>query len=131
MQNLLTVSYWFAQLPQPFVPWIHAALLAKFALMVVIGFVIYLIARKKRESLYWRDGIARFSPVLVQTGIIGLILVWIADQQIQFFGMRIWLAVLGVWFIIRIVLVILHIVKKLPKRAAEEAEKARLKKYLP
>ena len=49
---LLTVSYWFQQLPVPFLPWALKLVLIVCSAFVVVGIALYLIARKKKDNLY-------------------------------------------------------------------------------
>lgn len=131
MQNFLKLSYWIESLPTPFLPWALNAVLALFGAMIVVGIALYIMARKRKESVYWRDGLAHLAPALFQTGILGLLIVWCVEQQASFFGMRVWFLVLAAWFLVRVALVARRMMKILPAKAKEEAEKARIKKYLP
>lgn len=130
--NFLKLSYWFeSSLPTPFIPEAFKVLIGIFAGFVVLGVALHIIARSKKENLYWRDGIAHLAVAIFQTGIIGAILVAVVQEQIQFFGMRVWLLVLAVWFLVRVILVVRKMLTVLPKQAAVVAERARINKYLP
>ena len=131
MTNLLTLPYWFAQLPFPFIPVVFYGLLAIFGIFVIVGVVLNLVAKRKHASLYWRDGYAFIAANLFQTGLVGLVLVWLTEEQVGFFGMRFWFPVLAVAFLVRLAFTVKRMVKDLPPKAAAFAEHARIEKYLP
>src|SRR5258708_5186027 len=105
MSNFLTLSYWFSSIPVPFLTWAFWLLIVKFSVFVLIGVVLHLIARMKRDDLYWREGVARLAAILFQTGLIGLALVWFTQQQVGFFGARAWFLLLAAVFVVRVAFV--------------------------
>jgi ABC-type transport system involved in cytochrome c biogenesis permease subunit len=130
MSNLLTTAYWFESLPTPFITPVLQFLLTMFIGMVVLGFVLHLLARQRRANRMWREGVARLAAVLFQSGIVGLLLAWFAEDQVPFFGIRFWLAVLAVVTIVRLALVLKRMLKDIPAKMAQTAESDRIKKYL-
>jgi heme A synthase len=131
MTNFLKFSYWFESLPTPFLPWVLRFLLTSFIGLVVLGVILHLLARQRRENRMWREGIARLAAVLFQTGLLGLLLAWFTEDQVPFFGYRFWFAVLLVATVVRLVYVLKRILKDIPAKMAETAESERIKKYLP
>jgi heme A synthase len=131
MSNFLQFSYWFESLPTPFLPWVLRFLLTAFIGLVILGVVLHLLARSRRENRMWREGVARLAAVLFQTGLIGLLLAWFTEDQVPFFGYRFWFAVLAVATLVRLALVLKRMLKDIPNKMAETAEKDRIKKYLP
>ena len=127
----LNVSYWIAQLPTPFMGTYLEIVLIAFGALVALGIALWFIARAKKDNLYWRDGIAHFAVALFQTGLLALLLVWFTQEQIQFFGMRVWFLVLALSLIVRVVLIARKMMKVIPVKVAAGAEKARIARYLP
>lgn len=131
MSNILLLSYWFESLPTPFLPWVLRFLLTVFIGMIVVGVVLHLLARRHREHRMWREGVARLAAVLFQSGLVGLLLAWFTEDQVPFFGMRFWFAVLAIVTVVRLALVLKKILKDIPAKLAATAETDRIKKYLP
>ena len=50
MTNFLKFSYWFESLPTPFLPWVLRFLLTSFIGLVVLGVILHLLARQRREN---------------------------------------------------------------------------------
>ncbi len=131
MKNLLTYGFWFSLLPEPFIRPMLILLVAIFGVMVALSIALRIIASKKKGDMYWAKGGAKFAGLFQWTGVIGLILVWLGEEQIYFFGARFWFLVLGLVFLIWLAAVLKYVLKTIPKRAAEFAERARIEKYLP
>lgn len=129
--NFFRLSYWFESLPTPFMPWVLQVVVITFVALTVVGVVLHLIVRRRREHRMWREGIGPLAAIIFQTGVIGLLLTWFTQDQIQFFGVRFWFLVLAVWMAVRLVYALKRIFKDIPAKMAERDEQDRIQKYLP
>ena len=131
MKNLLTLGYWFALLPAPFLRSIVILLLAVFGGMVAASIILRFIAAKHADNMYWARGGRKFARLFQWIGALGLLCVWMGNEQVYFFGARFWLLGLALIFGVWLAFLLKYVLKTIPKRAAEFAEKARIEKYLP
>jgi apolipoprotein N-acyltransferase len=131
MSNLLTAAYWFSFEAREFMPIVKWSLLAFFGLMILAGLVLRALAKKRSGNLYWSEGGRRFSRLCFVMGLFGLLFLWLTHELIYFFGARFWFALWDIATIVWAVFILKYMMKEIPKRASEFAEKARIEKYLP
>ena len=131
MQNLLTWSYWFSLQARELMPSVKAALFAAFGVLVLVGLLARWMSKKRSGDMFWAEGGKRVASMGLWMGVTGLLIVWFTHELIYFFGARfwylVWLAIAFVW----IISILRFLIAVVPKKKAEYAEHARIRKWIP
>lgn len=125
-------KYWLNLHPVALGPDLVTGLLSFFAWFVIAAVVLRVVARfLKKKQPRVAQLLRRFAGPLVVTGILGLLLLFFTYEQAPVLGMRLWFLILGVYFLYLIGRVVAFAVIEFPQLRREDAERARLQKYLP
>ena len=131
MSQLLTWSYWFSLQARELMPQVKTGLLAAFAALVVLGLLARAIAKRRAGDMFWAEGGKRVAKMALWMGFLGLFIVWCTHELVYFFGARfwylVWLAAALAWSIA----ILRFLIAVVPKKKAEYAEQARIRKWLP
>jgi uncharacterized membrane protein YdcZ (DUF606 family) len=125
--KLLDRSYIFEVTPESNSSYLYLALL--YGLLIILAVVLGLLSKKKIipiKKLY--RGIQN---LFLYTGIIGLILIFFRWQGLPYLGSRLMVILLGLFFIVWLLLIILYRFFTLPKIIIEIQERENFEKYLP
>lgn len=131
MPPIFSFSYWFDLTPEPFIPLALPVLAGFFGLVTAIGILAKIASKMRSGNLYWSKGGAKIASLGLTMGPIGFILLWFGYEQVQFFGMRLWLLVwliVALWWKFRIFKYLWVIA---PEQAHAYAEQARINKWIP
>lgn len=128
---LLTVSFWFDLTPPPLSPLVIKILFGFFAILVIGGAVLRIIAGRWKKDKHLFDGYRRIVALLLTMGCLGLVLFFFSYEQIQLFGAHFWYAVWGLVTIVWLVFIIRHFVKFVPAERERLHLKQEQMKYLP
>lgn len=109
MDQLLTLSYYFAPYPNPNFQFSKITL-AICALILVAGIAL-IFFRKKMGSSKQQKWIRLYGKRLVNMGILGLALLFFREVGIPYFSMRIWWVVWLILLIAFSVLAVKHAIK--------------------
>lgn len=132
MHPLLTLSYWTSLLPPPtFDPLFLYLAIAEYGGSLVLSVAAYVMAKKKKDKIFWAKAGPRIGHLLAWYGVLGLLNLWLAYEQVYLWGARFWLLVLLLGALIWIGFIAYYVLKKMPKEKAEYEEKQRIQKYLP
>lgn len=127
MTNLFTLSYWFKSRPEAFIPLARNLFIAFLVLLFVAGVVFMIYRKKTGKNKILFNKLYDFCFINL---VIGVLLLFFNNQQVQFFSARfwllIWLAVMIVWL-----LNISKRVKKIIFQREERRKEEEFKKYLP
>lgn len=131
MQPLLTLRYWFALNPEPFLPWAERFLLVAFGAFIVLGIAAWIAELKGRFDKPMKRAFERAASLLTWSGIAGLLLWAFSYERITVLSMRffyvLWLAwvLWGFWRVYRYVWV------EIPAQERRNRERAEREKWLP
>lgn len=125
-------KYWLNLHPVALGPDLVTGLLSFFAWFVVAAVALRVAARfLKKKQLRVSQLLRKFAGPLFVTGILGLLLLFFTYEQAPVLGMRMWFLFLGIYFLFLIGRVVTYAVLEFPRLRREDAEKARLQKYMP
>ena len=129
IKNLFKMDYWFSQ---PFSAhgltfWLFVI---SFLTLILGGIILYILVSKKKDKT---DKIVckRLGNLGMTMGLLGLIWMFIRQEQVPFLAWRFWLllwVLLAVWWLARI---LEYTIRRVPQIKKEKAEKYRMQKYLP
>lgn len=128
---LIDPSFWFQLDPNYLSPVFEKGFFALFALMIVLGAIVRIMARKKGTDRFSKDVKMRWGVMLMTMGFLGLVWFFFTYEGVPFFGARfwflIWLAGVAAWkiFLFRYMK---HEVPSMKERAQSHAD---ANKYLP
>ncbi len=133
LQNFLDYHYWFTMAPMSWSRnWlIGLSIVSGVLLIAALGAGIVAAHLKAKgdhlTAQVWRRG----RSLTVLTVILGLLLVWFRYEQVVFLSSRWWWALLVVWLGWRITMLVIFVLKKLPRDRAALNKKMAFEKYLP
>ncbi|MBI4458399.1 hypothetical protein HY633_05540 [Candidatus Uhrbacteria bacterium] len=129
---LLDYRYWFNPNPVPLGPTLVGSIFTFFAWFLIAWAVLVLLARGIRKHEPHKAKILRrFGSVFGSTGLLGLLLLFFAYEQLPLLRMRLWLLPLLAYFSFRLCRLGVHAVREYPRERAAIAERQRFLKYLP
>ncbi len=127
----LTLHYWFALSPTPFMFWVDIALWVFFGLLFVAGIAAYFVKGKSKQDKLVKRAIGRLGNLAVTMSLVGLLLQFFTFERINVLSMRVlyifWLIGVGIWFWTIYRYWSVEIPKIRQKRLAEES----INKWLP
>jgi amino acid transporter len=128
---MLRFSYWFNASPPPFAPVVGIGLLIFFAVLLVAGIAIQVIAPKQKWEKMTRRLLARIGYMLTVLGSIGLILYALSYESVPVLSARlgflVWACFLAyyAWQVYRFVRV------EMPAAQKRREDRERLEKWIP
>lgn len=129
---ILTVSFWFAALPPPFLLWVDRGLLVLSALAFMSGIVLTCLTRRRhaQEKLEQR---ARdlTQMTLLWSGMVGLLLYAFAYERTPYLSMRVWWIALAAWTLWRCLTIWRLMYVKIPHARHKAAQREQFTKWLP
>ena len=128
----LDYKYWLNVHPVALGPDLVNGILSFFAWFVIAAVVLRLAARGiKKTQPRTAQLLRKFAGPLFVTGILGLLLLFFTYEQAPVLGMRLWFLLLATYFLFLIGRVVTFAVIDFPQLRREDAERARLMKYMP
>jgi len=132
MYPLFTLSYWTSLLPPPtFDPLFIFVAGVEFGGALVLSFILFVLAKKKHEKIFWAKAAPKLGHLLAWYGVLGLLNLWLAYEQVYLWGARFWLLALFLGALIWLGFILFYIFRKMPKEKEAYEEKERIRKYLP
>lgn len=127
MTNLLTLNYWFSSRPETFIPLARNIFLFFLFLLLLAGIFFMIYRKKSGKNKILFNKLYDFCFINL---ILGFLLLFFNNQQVQFFSARFWLLI---WLIIMIIwlLNISKRIKKIITHREERRKEEEFKKYLP
>ncbi|MEY4744195.1 MAG: hypothetical protein RL272_140 [Candidatus Parcubacteria bacterium] len=128
----LDYRYWISLNPVPLGPTLVGGIFSFFAWFIAASVALRLIARamKKTEPLR-ADLLRRFARPLSTAGLLGLLCLLFAYEQVPILNIRLWFLLTFALFAIGIGRGTAFLVKEYPALRREDGERKRLEKYLP
>ncbi len=128
----LDYRYWLSLHPVPLGPSLVGGVFSFFAWFIVASVALRLVARglKKREPLR-ADLLRRFARPLSTAGILGLLCLLFAYEQVPILNMRLWFLLTFILFAVGVGWAAGYLAKEYPALLREDAERKRIGKYLP
>ena len=128
----LDYRYWFNPNPVPLGPSLVGSIFVFFAWFVAAGIVLAVLGRVFRKRAALKAAIAaRLAKMLVMTGLLGLLFLFFASEQVPLFGMRFWFLFDIILLVTWLGKIVWYIVKEYPKLRDGIEERQRLEKYMP
>ncbi|MEK7680774.1 MAG: hypothetical protein AAB348_01885 [Patescibacteria group bacterium] len=129
LKNLFALDYWFGQ-PESARGSALWILVGGFLLVIVIGLLMKIFSQYTKVKSD-KTVMSKFAMLGLAVGFSGLVWMFFRQEGVWFLGWRWWLVLLLVFFIWRLYKIINYLTKRVPKIKKEEAERARIEKYLP
>lgn len=131
MSNLLSWTYWFSLEARELMPAAKTALVAGFLGLAALGLLVRAIAKRRSGDMAWAEGGKRFASMALWMGALGLFFTWSTHELTYFFGARFWYLA---WLLVALAWggsILKFLLLVVPKKKAEYAEQARIRKWLP
>lgn len=112
-------------------PAAKTALFAAFAALVLLGFAARSLSRKRSGDMFWAEGGKRFASLALWMGFLGLFFAWCTHELVYFFGARFWFLAWALVALLWTASLVRFLIAVVPKKKAEYAEQARIRKWLP
>lgn len=131
-QAFLYPSYWLNPHPVPLGPTLVGGIFVFFGWFFIAGLAFRIVAHLLRKKDHLKAGICRrLAALLITTALLGFVCLFFAYEQLPLFGMRFWVLLVFIMFIIWLVRIVSYIVREYPVERAAIVEKKNLEKYLP
>ena len=124
------MRYWFSEPPYQN-PAAMKTILIFFVLMLAAGVVLAVLSNKEKFNQYARRLFAKIASLLGWMGMAAFILFFFRYEATPFLARRFWYAFWFIGLIVWIVYILRYWYKEAPQKRQAQAEKDRLKKYLP
>ncbi|MEK7116120.1 MAG: hypothetical protein AAB879_01865 [Patescibacteria group bacterium] len=132
LPHLLTASFWFSQIPPPFVPFFDRGILVISAAFAAAGLLAYLLPVRSRISdRFTREVVMAAANTLLWMGCVGLILYGFAFERVPYLSMRLFWIPLVMWFVWRVWKHWKMLAIEIPRIHRERAEREKFEKWLP
>lgn len=132
MSNFFKFSFWFDVYPLTFTTAILWGLLGLCLAAVIISIIVrYYKSKKLTLSRLAGKALSKFCNWLLSFGLVGLLLTFFKQQRAPYLGMRVWLLLWAVAWLIWLAFIIKYVLITIPKIKKETEKKQEFEKYLP
>lgn len=128
---IFSPSFWFDLTPTALSPLFAQIFFVLFALLVLAGAVVRIIAKNNTADKYQRIVTERCGRIAFVGGMLGFIVYFFTFEEIQFFGARFWFLVWGIAVLAACVRVWMYAKKTVPQLRLRDQSRADTNKYLP
>ena len=130
IKPLLTLSFWFKTVGEPFLPVFYYALLAFFTLLFLAGILSGIVFKAKKEFFILRFAVKYLKGWFLWAGATGYLWIFFTYERAVFLSSRFWILVwllsFGLWLVF-----IIKKIRQLPGKEKESQQKAQFDKYIP
>ncbi|KKR97548.1 MAG: hypothetical protein UU49_C0028G0012 [Candidatus Magasanikbacteria bacterium GW2011_GWC2_41_17] len=130
IKNILNLRYWFSEPPYQNLLAMKIALIF-FVIMLVAGVVLAILSQKEKFSVYIKRLFAKIASLLGWMGALAFVLLFFRYEATPFLARRFWYGFWLVGLIVWVVYILRYWYKQVPLKRQRQAEKERLRKYLP
>lgn len=131
LHPLITPSFWFSLFPEAMGPGFERAFFLFFGLMIVVGAIVRIVARHRKDDKYVVRTFQKIGKMLLVMGLLGMLWFFFTFEEIYFLGARFWLLVwiigAGIWKF----QIWRYVKKTIPAERLATQSKADFNKYLP
>ncbi|HTM69040.1 MAG TPA: hypothetical protein VL426_07145 [Candidatus Binatia bacterium] len=129
---LLDYRYWLNLHPVPLGPSLVGGIFSFFAWFIVASVALWIAARTlKKKDPRLSNLLKRFAGPLLTAGLLGLLCLFCAFEQVPILNIRLWFLLTLVLFAWQTGRAVAFAVQEYPSLRREDAEKHRIEKYLP
>lgn len=100
-------------------------------LLLVSGFVVPFVLKKRFKDTFLRKGFEQISTALITMGLIGLFLVFCSYERANFLGGRFWYPLWIIGAVVWKIFIIKYFYKDVPKKRIEKNSRVLKQEYLP
>ncbi len=130
IKPLLTLSFWFKTVGEPFLPVFYYVFLVFFTALLVAGIFGGMLYKKQKDYYVLRFAVKYLKNWFIWSGIAGYLWLFFTYERAAVLSSRFWILVwllsFGAWLFF-----IVKKIKNLPKKEEESKRKAQFDKYLP
>lgn len=130
LENIFKFSYWFSEPPYQNPAAMKIAMIF-FVIMLAAGIMLAVLSQKEKFGVYLKRLFAKIASFLGWMGVLALVLLFFRYEATPFLSRRFWYAFWLIGLIVWIVYILRYWYKQVPLKRQKQAEKDRLKKYLP
>lgn len=132
LRPILHPSFWFSFHPSPLMASSSRLLLVGFTLFIVVGIVIRVVGRRKAPSdRFVLETFYKVSRLLSTLGLLGLLWLFFAVEEVTFLQARYWMLVWFVGLLVWVFFIWRFVSKTVPAERARRNESRERNKYLP
>lgn len=130
IKNIFSLRYWFSEPPYQN-PLAMKVALIFFVLMLVTAIVLAVLSQKEKFGVYLKRLFAKIASLLGWMGATAFVLSFFRYEATPFLSRRFWFGFWLIGLIVWVVYILRYWYKQVPLKRQKQAEKERLKKYLP
>ncbi|MBI5022990.1 MAG: hypothetical protein HZC05_02395 [Candidatus Magasanikbacteria bacterium] len=130
IKNIFNLRYWFSEPPYQN-PVAMKVALVFFVLMLAAVVVLAILSQKEKFGAYLKRLFAKIASLFGWMGVTAFILLFFRYEATPFLARRFWYAFWFIGLVVWVVYILRYWYKQVPQKRQRQAEKERLKKYLP
>ncbi len=131
LRPLIHPSFWLDIHPMAFNPGSQRVLFIVFAVLLVVGAIIRMVAGRRSEDRHVTEVFNRVGRMGVTMGILGLVLFFCSFEEVVLLGSRVWYLVWAAGLLVWVAGIVRYVKKIVPAERAEALAEAERRKYLP
>jgi len=131
LRPLIHPSFWLNTNPAPLATDAERVLFFVFAVILILGAIIRLVATRRKEDRHVTETFSRLGNSAVTMGFLGLLLFFFSFEGIPLLGARFWFLLWALGFLIWIATIVRYVFKVVPVERKAELERQEREKYMP
>lgn len=131
LRPLINPTFWLNTNPPPISADSERVLFFAFAVVMILGAIIRLVATRRKEDRHVTETFNRLGNACVTMGFLGLVLFFFSFEGIPLLGARFWYLLWAVGFLYWLGMTLRYVVKVVPLERKAELERQAKEKYLP
>lgn len=131
LRPLFQPSFWFDLTPVSLSPFFERLFFVVFALFVIGGATLRIVARNNTMDKYVRIAVQKGARIALGFGIVGFVMYFFTFEEIQFFGARFWFLLWMTALVIAVVRLVRFVKKEVPQLRHRDQSRVEANKYLP
>ncbi len=130
-QRFLNFKFWFSGRPEALTPKMLWFFLGAFGFCLISALVLRFLIYFFRRDVILVKIFKKFHRLFLTVGLIGFVILFFTYEQIIFLGSYFWYLILFLGSLVWFILVVVYLIKNIPKEKKELEKRKRFEKYLP
>ncbi len=131
LSPIINPSFWLDLDPPALTAAFERFFFILFSLMIILGAIVRIVARHRKEDRYVRSIFSRIAQLLFTMGVLGMIVYFFSFEGIYMFGARFWFLIWFAGLVTWIVFIVRYIKVTIPLLKNEAANRREFNKYIP
>lgn len=130
-QRFLNWKFWLSSRPEALTPKMLWFFLGVFGFCLISAFVLRFLIYLLRQDIILVKIFKKFYKLFLITGLIGFVILFFTYEQIIFLGSYFWYLILFLGSLVWFILIVVFLIKKIPKEREALEKRKKFEKYLP